>query len=90
MDDIEISINPVDIIDYRREKYKKVKREDSVKVIEVYVNNCLKKYIICYLDSGCTDHVFIVNTGGKNMRPVSKVSLKGVAETILKVEKIGD
>ncbi len=34
------------------DKYGKVKREDSMRVIEVYIVKKLKKYITCYLDSG--------------------------------------
>ena len=72
------------------DKYGKVKREDSMRIVEVYVLGKKKLFIVCYLDSGCSDHVFIVRTGGKNLRGVDKVNLKGVADQILKVEYVGE
>ncbi len=71
-------------------KYGKVKREDSMRVIEVYIVGKLKKYITCYLDSGCSDHVFIVKVGGRNFRNVDRINLKGVVGQILKVEYVGE
>ncbi len=83
---------PVEVTekDAMTDRYGKVKREDSMRIIEAFILGKKKRFITCYLDSGCTDHVFIVKVGGKNFREVNKVNLKGVADQILKVDYIGE
>jgi hypothetical protein len=87
--EVMIYINPAEIIDSMREKYGKIDRSESIRILQITVNNVVKSYIRCYLDSGCSDHVFIVYDGGRDIKRINNMNIKGVAPTVLKVEAMG-